>query len=44
MAIAARVKGREPEAEVTEIIEKKEQTFIGTLKVAACYVIVDVGL
>ena len=33
VAIAARVKGREPEAEVTEIIEKKEQTFIGTLKV-----------
>lgn len=33
VAIAARVRGREPEAEVTEIIEKKDQTFIGTLKV-----------
>lgn len=33
VAIAARVKGREPEAEVTEIIEKKDQVFIGTLKV-----------
>ncbi|MDE5837977.1 MAG: RNB domain-containing ribonuclease, partial [Paramuribaculum sp.] len=31
--IAARKKGAEPEAEVMEIIEKKEQTFIGTLKV-----------
>ena len=33
VTIAARVKGREPEAVVTEIIEKKEQTFIGTLRV-----------
>ena len=33
ITIAARVKGREAEAEVTDIIEKKEQTFIGTLKV-----------
>ena len=33
VAIAARVKGREPEAEVTQILEKKDQTFIGTLKV-----------
>lgn len=33
VTIAARVKGREPEAEVTEILEKKDQTFIGTLKV-----------
>ena len=33
IAIAARVKGKEPEAEVTEIIEKKDQVFIGTLKV-----------
>ncbi len=33
ITIAARVKGKEPEAEVTEIIEKKDQTFIGTLKV-----------
>ncbi len=33
VTIAARVKGREPEAEVTRIIEKKDQTFIGTLKV-----------
>ena len=31
--IAARRKGQETEAEVVEIIEKKEQTFIGTLKV-----------
>jgi ribonuclease R len=35
--IAARVKGREPEAEVIEIIEKKDQTFIGTLKVERHY-------
>ena len=33
VSIAARVKGREPEAEVVDIIEKKDQTFIGTLKV-----------
>ena len=33
VTIAARVKGREPEAIVTEIIEKKDQTFIGTLSV-----------
>ena len=33
VSIAARVKGREPEAVVTEIIEKKDQTFIGTLRV-----------
>ncbi len=33
VTIAARVKGREPEAVVNEIIEKKDQTFIGTLKV-----------
>lgn len=31
--IAAHRRGTEPEAEVIEIIEKKEQTFIGTLKV-----------
>ncbi len=31
--IAAHVRGREPEAIVTDIIEKKEQTFIGTLRV-----------
>ncbi len=31
--IAARRKGTEPEAEVIEIIEKKDQTFIGTLDV-----------
>lgn len=35
--IAARVKGREPEAEVIEIIEKKDQTFIGTIKVERHY-------
>lgn len=33
VTIAARVKGREPEAIVNEIIEKKDQTFIGTLRV-----------
>ena len=31
--IAARIRGREPEAVVTEILEKKDQTFIGTLRV-----------
>lgn len=31
--IAARRRGAEPEAEVIDIIEKKEQTFIGTLQV-----------
>ena len=31
--VAARRRGVEPEAEVMEIIEPKEQTFIGTLKV-----------
>ncbi len=31
--IAARRRGQEPEAEVIEIVEKKEQTFIGTLQV-----------
>lgn len=31
--IAAHRRGQEPEAEVVEILEKKEQTFIGTLKV-----------
>ena len=31
--IAARVRGREPEAIVTEILEKKDQNFIGTLRV-----------
>ncbi|MDO4320313.1 MAG: ribonuclease R [Bacteroidales bacterium] len=33
VTIAARVKGREPEAVVNEILEKREQTFIGTLRV-----------
>lgn len=33
IAVAAAVRGKEPEAQVTEIIEKKDQTFIGTLKV-----------
>ena len=33
VTIAAHVKGREPEAIVNEIIEKKEQVFIGTLRV-----------
>lgn len=31
--VAARVKGKEPEAIVTEILEKKDQTFIGVLKI-----------
>ncbi len=33
VTIAAHIKGKEPEAIVNEIIEKKEQTFIGTLRV-----------
>ncbi|MDE6486935.1 MAG: ribonuclease R [Muribaculaceae bacterium] len=33
VSVAARVKGREPEAKVTEIVERKPQTFIGTLRV-----------
>lgn len=33
ISVAARVRGREPEAKVTEIIERKQQTFIGTLRV-----------
>lgn len=37
VSIAARVKGKEPEAEVLEIIEKKDQTFIGTLRVDKHY-------
>ena len=35
--IAASRRGQAPEAEVIEIIEKKEQTFIGTLKVDKYY-------
>ncbi len=35
--VAARRKGVEPEAEVVEIIEPKEQTFIGTLQVEKQY-------
>lgn len=35
--IAARKRGAEPEAEVMEILEKKEQTFIGTLRVEKQY-------
>lgn len=35
--IAARRRGAEPEAEVMEILEKKEQTFIGTLRVEKQY-------
>ena len=37
VTIAARVKGREPEAEVVDIIEKKDQTFIGTIKTERSY-------
>ncbi len=33
VTVAAKVRGREPEAKVTEIIERKPQTFIGTLRV-----------
>lgn len=33
VSIAARRRGAEPEAEVVKIIEKKDQTFIGTLQV-----------
>lgn len=39
--IAARRRGIEPEAEVIEIIESKEQTFIGTLKVERSYAILE---
>lgn len=35
--IAARKRGAEPEAEVMEILEKKEQTFIGTLRIEKQY-------
>lgn len=35
--IAARRRGQEPEAKVVEIIEKKDQVFIGTLKVEKNY-------
>ena len=35
--VAARRKGMEPEAEVIDIIEKKDQTFIGTLRVEKQY-------
>ncbi len=35
--VAARRRGVDPEAEVLEIIEEKEQTFIGTLQVARQY-------
>ncbi len=35
--VAARRRGVEPEAEVVDIIEKKEQTFIGTLRVEKQY-------
>ena len=37
VSIVARIKGQDAEAEVTKIIEKKEQTFIGTLKVEKHY-------
>ncbi len=37
VSIAAHVKGKDPEAEVLEIIEKKDQTFIGTLRVDKHY-------
>lgn len=35
--VSARIRGKEPEAVVTEIIEAKEQTFIGTLRVEKGY-------
>lgn len=37
VVIAAAKKGSEPEAEVIEILEKKEQSFIGTLRVEKQY-------
>lgn len=37
VTIAARRRGVEPEAEVTAILDKKEQTFIGTVKVDKQY-------
>ncbi|MDE5608399.1 MAG: ribonuclease R [Muribaculaceae bacterium] len=37
VSIAARRRGAEPEAEVIKIIEKKDQTFIGTLQVDRHY-------
>ena len=37
--IAAHRRGAEPEAEVIEIVEKKDQVFIGTLKVTKTYAI-----
>ncbi|MDE5594079.1 MAG: ribonuclease R [Muribaculaceae bacterium] len=37
VSIAAHVRGKEPEAEVIKIIEKKAQTFIGTLRVERHY-------
>ena len=33
VSIAAHVRGREPEAVVLDIVERKEQTFIGTLRI-----------
>lgn len=33
VSVAARVRGKEPEAVVLDIIERKDQTFIGTLRV-----------
>lgn len=37
VSVAARTRGIEPQAEVIEIIEPKEQTFIGTLRVERLY-------
>lgn len=37
VSIAAYVRGKEPEAEVVSILEKKDQTFIGTLRVDKHY-------
>ena len=37
IVVAARRRGEEPEAEVIEIIEEKDQTFIGTLQVQRQY-------
>lgn len=41
VTIAARRRGVEPEAVVTEIIEKKDQTFIGTIKVEGSFAILN---
>jgi len=41
VTVAARRRGIEPEAIVTEIVEKKDQTFIGTIKVENSFAILN---